>query len=55
MTTTAVSFAPARRNRLMIVVGSVFLAVGVVLGTVFVLIGSQPRCRERNACADCNL
>jgi len=41
MTTTAVSFAPARRNRLMIVVGSVFLAVGVVLGTVFVLIGSQ--------------
>src|SRR6478752_7152735 len=41
MTTTAVSFAPARRNRSMIIVGSVFLAVGVVLGTVFVLVGSK--------------
>lgn len=41
MTTTASAMAPPRRNRLMIVVGSVFLGVGLVLGTVFVLIGSK--------------
>ena len=31
----------APRNRTMIVVGSVFLAVGLVIGTVFVLLGSR--------------
>ncbi len=41
MTSTATPFAPPRRNRLMIIVGSVFLAAGLVLGTVFVLIGSK--------------
>jgi len=39
MTTTAAP-VPKQRNRLMIVVGSVFLAVGIVLGSTFVLIGS---------------
>lgn len=33
--------APPPRNRLMIIVGSAFLAVGLVLGTVLVLIGSK--------------
>ncbi len=32
---------PTRRNRLMIGVGAVFLAVGLILGTVFALIGSK--------------
>lgn len=32
---------PPRRNRLMIIVGGVFLTVGIVLGTVLVLIGSK--------------
>lgn len=32
---------PAPRNRLMIIVGAVFLAVGLILGVVFVLIGSK--------------
>lgn len=41
MTTTAPPFAPSRRNRLMIIVGSVFLAVGLIVGTLFVLVGSQ--------------
>ena len=41
MTTTTVRSAPVRRNRLMIGVGAVFLAVGLILGTVFVLIGSK--------------
>lgn len=31
---------PAPRNRLMIIVGAVFLAVGLILGVVFALIGS---------------
>lgn len=38
---TAIPIAPTRRNRLMIIVGSVFLAVGLVLGAVFVLIGAK--------------
>ncbi len=32
---------PTRRNRPMIIIGSVFLAVGLILGTVFVLVGSK--------------
>jgi hypothetical protein len=39
--TTSVRTEPGRRNRLMIVVGAVFLAVGLIVGTVFVLIGSK--------------
>lgn len=35
------TFAPPRRNRQMMVVGVVFLAVGLILGTVFTLIGSK--------------
>ena len=38
---TTVQAGPGRRNRLMIIVGTVFLAVGLILGTVFVLIGSK--------------
>lgn len=38
---TTVQARPSPRNRLMIVVGAAFLAVGLVLGTVFVLIGSK--------------
>ena len=30
-----------QRNRLMILVGSIFAVVGLILGTVFVLVGSQ--------------
>lgn len=36
-----VSGVPHRRNRLMIIVGSVFLTVGLILGTVLVLIGTK--------------
>ncbi len=38
---TTMQLAPTRRNRLMIAVGAVFLAVGLILGTVSVLIGSE--------------
>ena len=38
---TTVQAGPGQRNRLMIIVGAVFLAVGLVVGTVFVLIGSK--------------
>ena len=41
MSTIADAPAPPRRNRLMIVVGAIFLAVGLILGTVFTLIGTK--------------
>ncbi|WP_420123100.1 DUF3592 domain-containing protein [Nakamurella sp.] len=41
MSTLADAPAPPRRNRLMIVVGAIFLAVGLILGTVFALIGTK--------------
>lgn len=41
MTITEAPIAPPRRHRTMIIVGAVFLAVGLVLGTVFALVGSK--------------